>query len=107
MVNELPGVKVCKVRAHPERHTHHLNWTWNDIGIWTADRVAGRNMISETSVKVGRWLKRIGANSLVVIEELDGTPFIGSVRERVSKRDMEKYWEDRDEWRVKDALPRK
>jgi hypothetical protein len=101
------SVKVCKVRAHPERHKNHLNWSWDDIGIWTADRVAGRDMTSETSLKAGCWLKRIGAKSLVVIEETDGTPFIGSVRERISKRDMEKYWEDRDEWRVKDLLPRK
>ncbi len=79
-------VNISKVKAHPERHAHHESWTWDDIGIWTADRVAGRNMSSECSVSAARWLKRIGAKSLVVIEEADGTPFIGSVKDRISKR---------------------
>jgi hypothetical protein len=72
-----------------------------------ADRVAGRNMPSEYSVSAARWLKRKGAKSLVVIEEADGTPFIGSVKDRISKRSMELYWVERDGWRTKDSLPQK
>ncbi len=64
-------------------------------------------MRSESSVSIARWLKRIGAKSLVVIEEADGTPFIGSVKEQMSKRSMELYWVDSDELRAKDSLPRK
>ncbi len=64
-------------------------------------------MPSESTVSAARWLKRIGAKSLVVIEEADGTPFIGSVKDRLSKRSMELYWVDRDGWRAKDSLPPK
>ncbi len=78
-------VSVVKVRAHPERFLHHSLWPWDDKGIWTADRVAGKNMKAECSVRASRWLKRIGSRSMAVIEELDGTPYIGSIRERASK----------------------
>jgi hypothetical protein len=100
-------VKVQKVRAHPERHLHHSKWTWDDKGIWTADRVAGGNMPYECTVRAAKWLKKIGSRSLVVLEELDGTPFIGSVRDRVSKRSMGLYWVERDRWRAKDGLSKK
>ena len=49
-------------------------------------------------------MKRIGRSSILVIEEADGTPFIGSVRERASRVNMKKYWEERDGWRAKDEL---
>ncbi len=101
-----PSVKVQKVRAHPERFSHHSKWSWDDKGIWMADRVAGGIMSYECTVGAARWLKRISARSMVVIEEKDGTPFIGSVRERVSERSMELYWVERDDWRSKDSLPR-
>ena len=58
----------------------------------------------EGSVKASSWLKRIGKRSLLVIEEADGTPFIGSVRDRASRINMEEYWKERDEWRTKDGL---
>jgi hypothetical protein len=102
-----PGVVVQKVRAHPERYLHHSRWSWDDRGIWTADRVAGGNMAYECTVGAAKWLKKISSKSLVVIEELDGTPFIGSVRDRSSKRNMEMYWVERDQWRAKDGLPGK
>ena len=47
------NVKVQKVRAHPERFTHHSKWFWDDKGIWTADRVAGGFMPYECTVKSG------------------------------------------------------
>ena len=40
----------------------------------------------------------------MVIEELDGKPYIIRVRERASRVNMEKYWEERDGWRLKDGL---
>ena len=64
-------------------------------------------MTYECTVGAAKWLKKIGSNSLVVIEEVDGTPFIGSMRERSSKKNMEMYWVERDQWRAKDGLPRK
>ena len=63
-------------------------------------------MAFECTVGAAYWLKRIGSNSRVVIEELDGTPFIGSVRERISERNMELYWRERDDWRSKESLTR-
>ena len=99
-----PMVSIVKVRAHPENFKHHTAWDWDDKGIWTADRVAGNEMESEGSVKASSWLKRIGKRSLLVIEELDGTPFIGNVRDRASRVNMIEYWKSRDEWRVKDGL---
>jgi hypothetical protein len=98
------GVSVVKVRAHPERYLHHSQWSWDDKGIWTADRVAGKSMQSECSVSASRWLKRIGARSNAVIEELDGTPFIGSIRERASKWNIDRYWIERDGLRAKASL---
>ena len=44
-----PLVSIVKVRAHPENFKHHTAWDWNDKGIWTADRVAGREMDYEGS----------------------------------------------------------
>ena len=58
-------------------------------------------------IKAASWLKRIGLRSPVVIEELDGTPFIGSVQERASILNMQMYWIERDEWRALDGLARK
>ncbi len=63
-------------------------------------------MAFECTVGAAHWLKRIGSRSKVVIEEKDGTPFIGSVRERVSQRSMELYWVERDDWRSKESLTR-
>ncbi len=57
-------------------------------------------MTYECTVGAAKWLRKIGSNSLVVIEELDGTPFIGSMRERSSKKNMEMYWVERDQWRA-------
>jgi hypothetical protein len=98
------SVRIQKVRAHPERYAHHNEWSWDDKGIWTADRVAGREMEAEGWLSASAWLKRVGASSLVVIEESDGTPFIGSVRDRASKVNMELYWKEREEWRKLDNL---
>ncbi len=61
----------------------------------------------ECTVRAAKWLKKIDSRSLVVLEELDGTPFIGSTRDRVSKRNMELNWVERDRWKAKDGLPRK
>ena len=61
-------------------------------------------MESEGTVKASSWLKRIGKRSLLVIEESDGTPFIGSIRDRASRMNMIEYWKIRDEWRIKDGL---
>ncbi len=97
---------VQKVRAHPERFAHYTNWSWDDKGIWTADRVVGGHMAFECTVGAAHWLKRIGSRSRVDIEEMDGTPFIGSVRERVSQRSMELYWVEKDDWRSKESLTR-
>ena len=90
------GVTLEKVKAHPERYKPSTEWDWNDKGIWTADRVAGGQMQSDGWVSAAKWLKRIGSRSLLVIEEEDGTPFIGSVRERASRINMEQYWKERD-----------
>ena len=98
------NVEIVKVRAHPERHKPYEEWDWNDKGIWTADRVAGGQMDHDGSVLASSWLKRIGFRSQVVIEEEDGTPFIGSVQERASRKNIESYWIRRDEWRVQDGL---
>ena len=95
---------ISKVRAHPERFKHHTAWDWNDRGIWTADRVAGRSMEYEGSVKASHWLKRIGKGSLLVIEEADGLPFIGNVRDRASKVNRQNLWKERDGWRTLDGL---
>ena len=54
---------VEKVRAHPERFLHHSKWSWDDKGIWTADRVAGGNMSYECTVGAAKWLKKIGSTS--------------------------------------------
>ena len=62
-----PRVKIQKVRAHPERFAHHSKWSWDDKGIWTADRVAGGFMSYECTVGAAKWLKRISARSKVVI----------------------------------------
>ena len=97
-------VSIVKVRAHPEEFKDHTAWDWDDNGIWTADRVAGQEMEYEGSVKASSWLKRIGKRSLLVIEEMDGTPFIGSVRDRASRLNMVEYWKSRDQWREKDGL---
>jgi hypothetical protein len=61
----------------------------------------------EGRVCASKWLKRIGNRSLLVIEEEDGTPFIGSVRARASKVNMSSYWKERDGWRAKDGLDQK
>jgi hypothetical protein len=57
----------------------------------------------EGRVCASKWLKKIGSGSLLVIEEEDGTPFIGSVRVRASKVNMSSYWKERDGWRAKDG----
>ena len=97
-------VKVLKVSAHPERYRRHEMWSWDDKGIWTADRVASGMMEHEGRILASKWLKRISSRSVLAIEEEDGTPFIGSVRERASRINMERYWIERDEWRAKDDL---
>ena len=61
----------------------------------------------EGRVSAYKWLKRIGGRSLLVIEEEDGTPFIGSVRARASKVNMSTYWKERDGWREMDGLDQK
>ena len=61
----------------------------------------------EGQVSASKWLKRIGNRSLLVIEEEDGTLFIGSVRTRASKVNMCTYWKERDGWRAKDGLDQK
>jgi hypothetical protein len=99
-----PLVTISKVRAHPEKFKHHTAWDWDDKGIWTADRVAGREMEFEGRVKASQWLKRIGNRSALVIEEADGTPFIGNVRDRASRINMQNYWKERDGWRTVDGL---
>ena len=43
----------------------------------------------EGSVKASLWLKRIGKKSLLAIEEEDGLPFIGNIRDRASKINMQ------------------
>ena len=58
----------------------------------------------EGRVSAAAWLKRIGRSSLLVIEEDDGIPYIGSIRERASKVNLKRYWEERDAWRAKDML---
>ena len=42
----------------------------------------------EGSDKASAWLKRIDKRSLLVIEEVDGTPFVGSIRDRASRLNM-------------------
>ena len=61
----------------------------------------------EGRVCASKWLKRIWSRSLLVIEEEDGTPCIGSVRARASKVNMSSYWKERDGWRAKDGLDQK
>ena len=53
-------------------------WTWHDRGIWTADKVAKGEMGFKGRVCASKWVKRIGSRFLLVIEEEDGAPFIGS-----------------------------
>ncbi len=96
-----------KVKAHAELYQAQEDWNWEDIGIWTADRVAGKNMQSDGKISAAEWLKRIGKRSWVVIEEADGTPYIGNINERYSSYNMETYWKERDDWRAKETLPRK
>ena len=40
-------VTLKKVKAHPELFKAPKDWTWDDRGIWTAERVAGGEMESE------------------------------------------------------------
>ena len=54
----------------------------------------------EGRVSASKWLKRIGNRSLLVIEEEDGTPFIGSVLSRASKVNMCTYLKERDWWKA-------
>jgi hypothetical protein len=61
-------------------------------------------MESEGRISARKWLTRIIARAPLVIQVADGSPFIGSVRERVSKVNIEKYWIERDRWRLKDGL---
>ena len=98
------NVTLAKVKAHPELHKPLSEWTWDDKGIWTADRVAGGEMESEGRISAKKWLTRISARAPLVIQEEDGSPFIGSVRDRLSRINMEKYWIERDGWRLKDGL---
>jgi len=100
-------VELMKVKAHPELHKCYEDWCWDDIGIWTADRVASSNMQCDGRVSAAKWLKRIGKRSLVVIEEEDGTPYIGNISERYSFQNISRYWKERDSWRAKDDLPAK
>ena len=67
-----------KVKSHPERYKPMEEWTWHDRGIWTADKVAKGEMGFKGRVCASKWVKRIGSRFLLVIEEEDGAPFIGS-----------------------------
>jgi hypothetical protein len=68
------------------------------MGIYIADRVAGGFINHNKTISASDWLIRISARSIIPIEEEDGTPFIGSVKQRVSEYramegDFEPMWE--------------
>jgi hypothetical protein len=93
------GVRTRKIDAHPERHKRWGEWEDSDMGIYVADRVAGRFFGSHRSISAREWLIRISAQSKVAIELEDGTPFIGSVARRASMESMRQYCLERDGYR--------
>ena len=88
--NVLAGWKLwensttMKIDAHPERFIRQENWDGNNMGIYIADRVAGKFMQAHRKISAKEWMRRISSVSKVSIEEEDGTPFIGSVNRRAS-----------------------
>jgi hypothetical protein len=93
------GSKLNKISAHPERFKKWEDWDSDDVGIYVADRVAGRFLGSHKTISARDWLRRISAMSKISIEEEDGTPFIGSVKRRASRETLRQYLLERDGYR--------
>ena len=68
-----------------------------------ADAVAGGQAIPHQTVSARDWMMRISAQSMVGIEEEDGTPFIGSIKQRASEVGLEHYLMEREAYREKDG----
>ena len=94
------GAEIFKIDAHPERHKAWGTWDGDDMGIYIADRVAGGFISYNKTVSARDWLIRISARSIISIEEEDGTPFIGSVKQRVSEVMKRDYTMGREEYRA-------
>jgi hypothetical protein len=88
-----------KIDTHPERFIRQENWDGNNMGIYIADRVAGKFMQAHRKISAKEWMRRISSVSKVSIEEEDGTPFIGSVNRRASMEAMRQYLLMRDGYR--------
>ena len=80
-----------KIKAHPERYKEWGTWEFRDMGIYVADAVAGGDAKPHVTISAKEWLTRISAQSIVAIEEEDGTPFIGSVSQRASEEGAKHY----------------
>ena len=101
------GTVLKKVRAHPERFKKPEEWKDSDKGIWLADQVAGGSLVAEINLKASTWMKRISYSSrAVVVEKKTGTPFFREVSKRWSKHLMDRYFVERDEYRVADGKNR-
>jgi hypothetical protein len=92
-----------KIDAHPERFIRQENWDGDNMGIYIADRVAGKFMQAHRKISAKEWMRRISSVSKVSIEEEDGTPFIGSVNRRASREAMRQYLLMRDGYREKEG----
>ena len=93
------GTTTVKIKAHPERYKEWGTWEFKDMGIYVADAVAGGEAIPHAKISAKEWLTRISAQSIVAIEEEDGTPFIGSVSQRASEECSRHYLMERDGYR--------
>ena len=101
------GTILKKVRAHPERFKKPEEWKDSDKGIWLADQVAGGTLVAEINLKASTWIKRVSYSSrAVVVEKKTGTPFFREVSKRWSKHLMDRYFVERDEYRVADGKNR-
>ena len=94
-------IETFKIKAHPERYKAWGTWSFDDMGIYVADAVAGGQATPHETVSARDWLLRISARSMVGIEEEDGTPFIGSVKQRASETGLEQYYMEREGYRKK------
>ena len=93
------GVKICKVKAHPERRAGP--WTPDDHGIYMADQVAGKRPAGAPSLRATTIIRKIARMGKIMLCGEDGEPFIGNLRRRCSREKLRRYWKKRDWYRGK------
>jgi hypothetical protein len=82
------GLKIKKVKAHPERREGE--WSTDDEGIYIADQVAG-NIGGIPTVTATEIIGEVARRGKIMVCGENGEPFIGNLRRRCSREKLRRY----------------